>query len=240
MVPVSGGGTRLARRNGQRVFPADAIPLQCPPTWTPPVAPPGKRYIRAEGDRNRWWLWRLKMCMETSLSIQSCLRSRLSWACLTAGVVLALAGCSSSARHAPSSTYATHRTTTTTVRPEVPPPPPNAAAIATYLNAPGNALVVFERSTTTLGAGHILSKSECQGIAKSFVPGSGSDPSAVTAAIRLIANTAIQVAASQDLQAKLLLLGACTQGSATQKMANAAAASSSVIDTELRQLGISL
>jgi hypothetical protein len=130
--------------------------------------------------------------------------------------------------------------TPSSVPPQVPPAPPNASAIAAYLNAPGNAFLMFERNTKDLGSGRILSKSECQDKAKSLAPGSRTDPSAVSAAITLISNTAMQAAASEDLQAKLLLLSACAQGSATKRMANAAAASSSVITTELMQIGISL
>jgi hypothetical protein len=65
-------------------------------------------------------------------------------------------------------------------------------------------------------------------------------PDAVSASVRGIPDVAIQVAANQDVQNKLLLLSGCIQGRASTKAAVAAQSSASVVTQELKGLGISL
>jgi hypothetical protein len=151
--------------------------------------------------------------------------------------LMVLSSCSSSSTSL-STTQPDHATTSTRVA--VPPAPPNGSAVAAYLNASGASILNFERATTALGNGRIPSKTTCQSLAESLSPQGAGSPDAITTAIRGIPSVAIQVAATQDLQAKLELLSTCTQGTATQRTALQASAASSVITKELSQLGIHL
>ncbi len=100
--------------------------------------------------------------------------------------------------------------------------------------------MAFERATKALNAGSIPSKDSCLNIAKQLSPESPGGPTAATAAIKGIQNTAIQFAAGQDVKNKLVLLSACSRGDATPKMAATVAASAAVINQELKSLGISV
>jgi hypothetical protein len=122
----------------------------------------------------------------------------------------------------------------------VPPVPPNASAIATYLKTPQNSVLTFERGSKVLNSGSVPSKSACQETTKSLAGTSGASPGAVSAAIKGIPNTAIQVAVSQDLQAKLILLSNCSKGTATEAQAASVHATSAAVQQEFQQLGISL
>jgi hypothetical protein len=153
--------------------------------------------------------------------------------------VAALTGCSSSSGSSASTSSTTKTPATSTTHNQVAPVPPNASVIAADLSSSQNAFVSFERATKTLGSGSIPSKGTCQSIAKQLSPQSTGGPAAATAAIKGIQNTAIQFAAGQDVQNKLILLSACSQGTATKKMAMTAAASAAVITQELKALGIS-
>lgn len=157
--------------------------------------------------------------------------------------LLLLTSCSSNA----TSSSNTHQSSTTTTRLKsptatstipVPPAPPNGSAVTAYLKTPGNAFLAFEQATTTLDKGVIPSKSACRALAKSLFSQGSNGPDAVTTAIKGIPNVAIQVAANQDFRAKIALIGACTNGDATQKDATEAKETSSLIGRELTQLGI--
>jgi hypothetical protein len=145
-----------------------------------------------------------------------------------------LTSCSSSS----TSSSPTRQPSATTTQVAVPPVPPNASAVAAYLNASGTTFLHFERVTAPLGKGTIPSKTTCQNLAKTLSPQGASSPDAITTVIRGIPNVAIQVAATQDLQAKLELLSTCAQGTATERTALQASAAASVITKELSQLGI--
>ena len=160
----------------------------------------------------------------------------MRWAALVPACGLALlASCSSSST---SSSTTRPASATTTTRAAVPPAPPNGSAVAAYLNASGATFLNFERATAALGKGTIPSKAACQNLTKTLTPQGAGSPDAITTAIRGIPNVAIQVAATQDLQAKLELLSTCAQGTATQRTALQASAAASVITKELSQIGI--
>lgn len=120
----------------------------------------------------------------------------------------------------------------------VPPAPPNATAIATFLATPNNAVLTFERETSPLGTGKVPSREMCQDIAH-IVESAGS-PSAVNSSIMGIANTAIQVAVNQDVQAKLELLSACSEGTSTKAETSKVSNTQSVVEKEFAQIGVSL
>ena len=125
-------------------------------------------------------------------------------------------------------------------RVNVPPAPPNAASIAAYLEAAHNAVLAFEQATVPLGSGSSPSESTCQTITRRLGEDPDTNPSAVQNGVRGIANTAIQIAVSQDIQAKLLLLSTCTQGRTPRRDELSVDTTSAIVDREFAQLGISL
>jgi hypothetical protein len=149
----------------------------------------------------------------------------------------ACGGSSSSA-----STKATSHPNATTTMPKdsVAPPPPNAAAVSSYLSSPTNAFMAFERATSSLTNGIIPSKKSCEELAKSLSGQAEASPDAVMTSIRGISDIAIQVAANQDVQNRLLLLTTCIHGTATREAVVAAQGSASVVAQELKGLGITL
>ncbi len=63
-------------------------------------------------------------------------------------------------------------------------------------------------------------------------------PAAVSSAIKGIASTAIQFSVSQDLEAKLLLLSACSRGTPSNSEFEAVRTTSGMVEDEFSQLGI--
>ena len=147
--------------------------------------------------------------------------------------VLFLAGCSSS----PSSPAAKPATPTTKPT-NVAPPPPNASAVAQYLTAAGSQVLTFESATKSLDGGTVPTKSVCVDLFKHRYPLTNASYDALTKAIKGIPNIAIEVAANQDLEAKLKLVTDCTQGKASQSDAAAVMSTSSTVSRELKELKI--
>lgn len=165
----------------------------------------------------------------------------VSVSCLVASIAtgsILVSACS------PSATSSTN-TTSTSKPPKsappsaVPPPPPNAAAISQYLQAPRNAVTAFERATTSLGSGSTPSKGTCQSVAQALNSSSATNPNAVLAAAKGIANPAIQVSVNEDVQAKLSLLSSCLRGSTTHRLVAGASTTSATVQHEFQQLGVS-
>jgi hypothetical protein len=92
--------------------------------------------------------------------------------------------------------------------------------------------LAFEEATYRLDSGRVPQRSTCVAVSHDINPGTAQS------AINGIANVAIQVGVSQDLQDKLLLLGACIQGHANTKSAQTVGHSSEVVREEFAQLGV--
>jgi hypothetical protein len=154
------------------------------------------------------------------------------------GCLFVLSACTStetsSTDHASSSTAPP----TTSQHSEALPAPPNASSIAAFLNTPNNALIEFERITTPLDSGSIPSQATCQSLERQLDPNSVAAPTTVLGVVKRIKDTAIQFAATQDLQDKVTLLSACSEGRATTKMAALAGSADALVKQELRQLGV--
>ncbi len=158
------------------------------------------------------------------------LKTLLKSGCVFIGIaamsMLLLTGCSS----APST-----RTTSATTA-HVPPAPPNASSVVSYFAAGGSPFLAFETATRSLDAGTVPAKSVCTRLLTHRYPLTNASYEKLSKAIKGIPNIAIEVAANQDLQAKLRLVTDCIQGKATQSDATSVESTSRTVNSELEEL----